>query len=155
MNAAPLFVSIRAYSWIFILAVLALLSCSIVRVNGSAAAAERETYYIVHGKAKILAKLGDKEGAVAAARRSTELAIKAEGPKSGYVKMNDDLLPACAEGLLPLAGPERQPRKPKNRNTMNRIKTAAIITAFVLGALSLPAQPKQRISPPDTITALA
>ena len=57
-----------------------------------AAIAERETYYIVHLKAKILAKLGDKAGAIAAAKHSTELAIKAEGPKSGYVKMNTDLI---------------------------------------------------------------
>ena len=57
-----------------------------------AAVAQRETYYIVHLKAKILAKLGDKAGAIAAAKRSTELAIKAEGPKSGYVKMNADLI---------------------------------------------------------------
>jgi hypothetical protein len=57
-----------------------------------AAVAEREAFYVVHLKAKILAKLGDKEGAIAAAKRSTELAVKAEGPKSGYVKMNDDLI---------------------------------------------------------------
>ncbi len=57
-----------------------------------AAVAERETYYIVHLKAKILARLGDKEGAVAAAKRSSELAVKAEGRKSGYVKMNADLI---------------------------------------------------------------
>jgi hypothetical protein len=57
-----------------------------------AAAAQRETYYILNLKAKILAKLGDKAGAIAAAKRSTELAIKAEGPKSGYVKMNADLI---------------------------------------------------------------
>jgi hypothetical protein len=57
-----------------------------------AAVAEREAFYTVHLKAKILAKLGDKEGAIAAAKRSTELAIKAEGPKSGYVKLNEDLI---------------------------------------------------------------
>lgn len=57
-----------------------------------AAVAGNETYYIVHLKAKILAKLGDKEGAITAAKRSTELAIKAEGPNSGYVKMNEDLI---------------------------------------------------------------
>jgi hypothetical protein len=57
-----------------------------------AAAAANETYYIVHLKAKILAKLGDKDGAIAAAKRSTELAIKADGPQSGYVKMNQDLI---------------------------------------------------------------
>jgi hypothetical protein len=53
---------------------------------------DRETYYILHLKAKILAKTGNKEGAIAAAKRSSELAVKAEGPKSGYVKMNQDLV---------------------------------------------------------------
>jgi len=57
-----------------------------------AAAAEREAYYILHLKAKILAKLGEKEAAIAAAKRSTELAIKDDGPKSGYVKLNQDLI---------------------------------------------------------------
>jgi len=57
-----------------------------------AAIAQREAYYIVHLKAQILAKLGDKAGAIVAAKRSTELAVKAEGPKSGYVKMNTDLI---------------------------------------------------------------
>ena len=55
-----------------------------------AAIADRETYYIVHLKAKILAKLGDKEGAIAAAKHSTELAIKAKD--TGYVKLNEDLI---------------------------------------------------------------
>jgi hypothetical protein len=55
-----------------------------------AAIAEREAHYIVHLKAKILAKLGDKEGAIAAAKRSTELAIKAKD--NGYVKLNEDLI---------------------------------------------------------------
>jgi len=55
-----------------------------------AAIAQREAYYIVHLKAKILAKLGDKEGAIAAAKRSTELAIKAKD--TGYVKLNEDLV---------------------------------------------------------------
>lgn len=54
--------------------------------------ADRETYYIDHLKAKILAKTGDKAGAIAAAKKSSELAVKAEGPKSGYVKMNNDLV---------------------------------------------------------------
>jgi hypothetical protein len=57
-----------------------------------AAVAANEAYYIVHLQAKILAKLGEKEGAVAAAKRSTELAVKAEGPKSGFVKLNADLV---------------------------------------------------------------
>jgi len=51
---------------------------------------QREAHYIVYLKAKILAKLGDKDGAIAAAKRSSELAVKANDP--GYVKMNDDLI---------------------------------------------------------------
>lgn len=50
-----------------------------------------ETYYICHLKAEILAKLGDKEGAIAAAKRSSELAGKSPGA-SGYLKLNDDLI---------------------------------------------------------------
>lgn len=57
-----------------------------------AAVSQHATYYIVNLQARILAKLGEKEKAIAAAKRSTELAIKAEGPKSGYVKMNQDLI---------------------------------------------------------------
>jgi hypothetical protein len=55
-----------------------------------AATATNATYYTLHLKAKILAKMGDKEGAAAAARRSTELAIKAK--ENGFVKLNDDLI---------------------------------------------------------------
>lgn len=55
-----------------------------------AAIKQREAHYIVYLKAKILAKLGDKEGAIAAATRSSELATKANDP--GYVKMNADLI---------------------------------------------------------------
>ncbi len=55
-----------------------------------AAIKQREAYYIVHLKAKILAKLGDKEGAIAAANRSIELAKTAKD--SAYVKLNEDLL---------------------------------------------------------------
>jgi len=55
-----------------------------------AAIAQREAYYIVHLKAKILAKLGDKEGAIAAAKRSSELAVKAKD--DGYVKLNAGLI---------------------------------------------------------------
>src|SRR6185437_2221208 len=52
---------------------------------------EDETYYNVNLKARILAKTGDKEGAIAAAKRSSELAEKAEGA-SGYLKLNQDLI---------------------------------------------------------------
>jgi hypothetical protein len=55
-----------------------------------AAIKQREAHYIVYLKAKILAKLGDKEGAIAAANRSIELAKAAKDP--GYVKMNEDLI---------------------------------------------------------------
>ena len=57
-----------------------------------AASKEREAYYIKFYEAKILAKAGQKEKAIAAAKRSSELAVKAEGPQSGYVKMNQDLI---------------------------------------------------------------
>jgi hypothetical protein len=56
-----------------------------------AAAKANETYYILNLKARILAKTGDKEGAIAAAKRSTELADKAEGA-AGYAKLNQDLI---------------------------------------------------------------
>jgi hypothetical protein len=56
----------------------------------NAAIKQREAHYIVHLKAKILAKLGDKEGAIAAANRSIELAKTAND--SGYVKLNEDLI---------------------------------------------------------------
>lgn len=55
-----------------------------------AAVAEREAHFTVHLKAKILAKLGDKAGAIAAAKLSTELAIKAKD--NSYVKLNKDLI---------------------------------------------------------------
>jgi hypothetical protein len=55
-----------------------------------AAIAEREAHYIVYLKAEILAKLGDKEGSIAAAKRSSELAVKAKD--TGYVKLNEDLI---------------------------------------------------------------
>jgi hypothetical protein len=55
-----------------------------------AAIKQREAHYIVHLKAKILAKLGDKEGAIAAATRSIELAKTAKD--TGYIKLNEDLI---------------------------------------------------------------
>jgi hypothetical protein len=55
-----------------------------------AAIAEREAHYVVYLKAEILAKLGDKAGAIAAAKHSSELAAKANDP--GYVKLNEDLI---------------------------------------------------------------
>src|SRR5271154_5068920 len=49
-------------------------------------------FEMVYLKAEILAKQGDKAGAIAAAKESTELAIKAEGPDNSFVKMNQDLI---------------------------------------------------------------
>ncbi len=52
----------------------------------------RIAYELLNLKARILAKQGDKEGAIAAAKRSSELAVLAEGPSSSFVKMNQDLI---------------------------------------------------------------
>ncbi|HEY9777573.1 MAG TPA: DUF2911 domain-containing protein [Planktothrix sp.] len=54
------------------------------------AIAEHEAHYIVFVKAEILAKLGNKTEAIAAAKRSKELAEQAKD--WGYVKQNDDLI---------------------------------------------------------------
>ena len=61
-------------------------------VNAGLAGNPRIAYEMLHLKAQILAKQGDKAGAIAAAKQSTELAIKAEGPGSSFVKMNEDLI---------------------------------------------------------------
>lgn len=53
---------------------------------------DKPAFYMVHLKARILAKLGDKPAAIAAARQSSELAVAVEGPKSGFVKMNQDII---------------------------------------------------------------
>jgi hypothetical protein len=61
-----------------------------------AATKGNETYYNIYLKAEILAKLGDKEGAIAAARRSSELASKnPEG--NGYIKLNGDLISSLSK----------------------------------------------------------
>jgi hypothetical protein len=61
-------------------------------VNAGLADNSRIAYEMLHLKAQILAKQGNKAGAIAAAKQSSELAIKAEGPGSSFVKMNDDLI---------------------------------------------------------------
>jgi Protein of unknown function (DUF2911) len=60
--------------------------------NAGLADTSRIAFEILHLKAQILAKQGDKAGAIAAAKQSTELAIKAEGPGNSFVKMNGDLI---------------------------------------------------------------
>jgi hypothetical protein len=61
-------------------------------VNTALESNSRIAYEYLHLKAQILAKQGDKAGAMAAAKQSSELAVKAEGPGSSFVKMNDDLI---------------------------------------------------------------
>ncbi len=61
-------------------------------VNSGLEGQPRIAFELFHLKAQILAKQGDKDGAIAAAKQSSELAIKAEGPGSSFVKMNDDLI---------------------------------------------------------------
>jgi hypothetical protein len=55
-----------------------------------AAIAEHEAHYIVYLKAEILAKQGNKAAAIAAAKRSSELAVKAND--NSFVKLNADLI---------------------------------------------------------------
>jgi len=59
-----------------------------------AAIAERADQTNVHLKAKILARMGDKPGAIAAARLSIELASQSAnvGLKTEYTKMNENLI---------------------------------------------------------------
>jgi len=52
----------------------------------------RIAYELLNLKAKILAKQGDKAGAIAAAKESSDLAIKAEGASSSWAKMDQDLI---------------------------------------------------------------
>ena len=49
-------------------------------------------FEILHLKAQILAKQGDKAGAITAARESSELSIKAGGANNSFMKMNQDLI---------------------------------------------------------------
>ncbi|MGO9585757.1 MAG: DUF2911 domain-containing protein [Limisphaerales bacterium] len=61
-------------------------------VNSGLEGQPRIAFELLHLKAQILAKQGDKAGAIAAAKQSSELAIKVEGPGSSFVKMNDDII---------------------------------------------------------------
>lgn len=49
-------------------------------------------FWMLHLKAKIHAKLGNKAEAIAAAQASTKFAVAQEGPGSGYKVMNDALI---------------------------------------------------------------
>jgi hypothetical protein len=49
-------------------------------------------FELLNLKAKILAKQGDKDGALAAAKESSDLAIKNDGPNSSWIKLNQDVI---------------------------------------------------------------
>ena len=61
-------------------------------VNAGLADKPMIAFEMLHLKAQILAKQGDKAGAIAAAKQSTELAIKAEGPGNSIEWMNEQLI---------------------------------------------------------------
>ena len=61
-------------------------------VNAGLADKPGIAFELLHLKAQILAKQGDKAGAIAAAKESSELSIKAEGANNSFVKMNQDLI---------------------------------------------------------------
>jgi hypothetical protein len=59
----------------------------------AAIAAQPDGFYYMYHKARILAKVGDKEGAISMAKKSIEVATKAGGPaKDEYVRLNETLL---------------------------------------------------------------
>lgn len=55
-----------------------------------AALAQHDAHYVAYLKAKILQRLGDKAGALEAAKHSRELAVKAND--KGYMRLDDDLI---------------------------------------------------------------
>ncbi|HEY3762465.1 MAG TPA: DUF2911 domain-containing protein [Verrucomicrobiae bacterium] len=61
-------------------------------VNSGLADNPNIAFEMMHLKAEILAKQGDKAGAIAAAKQSTSLADKSEGPDNSFDKMNQDLI---------------------------------------------------------------
>ncbi|HUJ44163.1 MAG TPA: DUF2911 domain-containing protein [Opitutaceae bacterium] len=59
----------------------------------AAIAAQPDAYYLFYHKARILAKMGDKAGALATAQHSIELAAKDSGPaKDEYARLNEALI---------------------------------------------------------------
>jgi hypothetical protein len=61
-------------------------------INAGLADKPMIAFEMLHLKAQILAKQGDKAGAIAAAKESTDLAIKTEGPGNSFVWMNQQLI---------------------------------------------------------------
>ena len=66
-------------------------------VNAGLADQPNIAFEILHLKAQILARQGDKAGAIAAAKLSSDLSVKAEGPDNSFVKMNQDLINSLNE----------------------------------------------------------
>jgi Protein of unknown function (DUF2911) len=66
-------------------------------VNAGLADQPNIAFEILHLKAQILARQGDKAGALAAAKLSSDLSVKAEGPDNSFVKMNQDLINSLNE----------------------------------------------------------
>jgi hypothetical protein len=59
----------------------------------AAIAEQPDAFYLIYHKALILAKMGDKEGAIAAAHQSIDLAGKSSGPEKGeYIRLNEALI---------------------------------------------------------------
>jgi hypothetical protein len=59
----------------------------------SAIAAQPDAFYLIYRKGLILEKMGDKAGALAAAKQSLEMASKAEGGiKAEYTRLNEALI---------------------------------------------------------------
>ena len=59
----------------------------------AAIAAQPDAFYYMYHKARILVKLGDKEGAIAMAKKSIDVATKSTGAaKDEYIRLNETLL---------------------------------------------------------------
>lgn len=59
----------------------------------AAIAENPDAFYMFYHKARLLAKMGDKDGAVATAKKSIEMAAKAGGPAAGeYTRLNNTLI---------------------------------------------------------------
>jgi predicted Zn-dependent protease len=59
----------------------------------AALAEQPNAFWLVYHKARLLAKMGDKAGAIAAAKASIDLVAKSTGPEKGeYTRLNEALI---------------------------------------------------------------
>lgn len=66
--------------------------------EAAAVAAKPDAYYLFYHQARILAKQGDKAGALAAAHKSIDLASKDEGPaREEYLRLNNTLIASLGQ----------------------------------------------------------